>query len=46
MPLRMSEEASSSTKTFAEKHAERMKRLKELHVKRVCIYNLYIMFTL
>ena len=30
----MSEAASSSAKTFAEKHAERMKRLRELHVKR------------
>ena len=30
----MSEESSSS-KTFAEKQAERMKRLKELHLKRV-----------
>jgi len=30
----MSEEASSSAKTFAEKQAERMKRLKDLHLKR------------
>ncbi|XP_012270148.1 pre-mRNA-splicing factor Syf2 [Orussus abietinus] len=30
----MSDESTSSTKTFAEKQAERMKRLRELHSKR------------
>lgn len=31
----MADEASSSAQTFAEKQAERMKRLRELHTLRV-----------
>lgn len=33
----MAEAATSSSKTFAEKQADRMKRLRELHTKRVNI---------
>lgn len=47
----MENENTTSEKSLADKHAERMKRLRELHTKRVSTkytnniqYNLYFLF--